>query len=394
MNLAPTFQSWNCEQQRVFLRADLNVPLIDGKISNDRRLVAILPTLDALLGKKAQIVLATHIGRPNDHESTLSTQHLIPWFIARGYKIFFAPTIQAAQETLFEQKSVILLENLRFFPGEKKIENLFIGQLRTLANWYVLDAFGTLHREDASLAPLANTFAPNHRSIGLLVQKELSVLNELKKNPKRPTCYILGGGKAADKIPLIDSLIPVADTLFICPALAFTFLKAQGTPVGKSLVDNQAISSIESILDKAKSHNTTVLFPLDYQVAKGSLEGPLSYCNANAIPEDGIGLSIGPKTINLIEKIIAQSKTVFYNGMMGLTNRQDTLGGVKAVIRAMAKSNDITIVAGGNSIDIIDQLGLKGITHIMTGGGSTVTYLAGQPLPALEPFLIDRAESD
>lgn len=394
MNLTPTFQDWNCADQRVFLRADLNIPLANGTISNDRRLQAILPTLDYLLAKQAQVFIGTHIGRPNGFEENLSTKQLILWFDQRGYSITFAKNPAAAKEMPLEPNTIIMLENLRFFAGEKQSTPSYVDELFSLADWYVLDAFGTLHRSDASLAPLAEKYPTDHRSVGFLVEKELSVLHSLRTNPKKPSCYILGGGKAADKIPLIESLIPVADNIVLCPALVFTFLKAQGQNVGKSLVDEDALSSVEEMLKNAQKNSTKIIFPLDYQIAQGSLEGPLSYCNADSIPEDAIGLSIGPKTIALIENTITASETVFYNGMMGLTNRQETLNGVKEVMKAMAKSHKTTIVAGGNSIDIIDQLGLTGITHIMTGGGSTLTYLAGKPLPALVPFLVNGTKSN
>ncbi len=386
MVVKPTFHDWQCAGQRVFFRADLNVPLAHGTMLSDRRLRAIQPTLDFLLHKGAQVILATHIGRPTTHEPSLSTEQLIPWFLKKGYSIEYAATPAAIQKLPFSL-SIILLENLRFFPGEKAQNKDFAQELAALAPWYVNDAFGTLHRADTSLTLLAASYAPSHRSIGFLIEKELSILSPLKEHPRHPTLFILGGGKPTDKLPLIAGLAPIADTLFVGPALSFTFLKADGMSVGRSFVDTDALAKIPALIKTLATHHTELRLPTDYQIARGDAHGPLSYVAANTIPIDGYGISVGPRTVTELKTFIARAGTIFYNGLMGWSERTETLTGVGEIFTAMAQSSATTVVAGGDSIALVDQLALTGITHCITGGGSTLTYLSHQPLPGLEPFL-------
>lgn len=390
MIIKPTFQSWNCAGQRILLRADLNVPLAGNIIKGDRRLQAIKPTLNYLLAKNTQIILLTHLGRPKKQDPALSTRHLVTWFENEGYTIFFATSIPEAQQMAMSPQTIILVENVRFFPGEKQCDPSFAQQLATLAPWYVNDAFGTLHRTDTSMTLLAEQYKKSHRSIGFLIEKELNILNNLMQKPNHPVCFVLGGGKVTDKIPLIKNLCLFADTIILCPAIVFTFLKATNKPVGQSLIDKNAFSQALSALDKAKNTNTTIVFPSDYQVAMGQIHGPLSYVEATNIPQNSIGISIGPKTIRAIQEIFSTSRTIFYNGMMGFSDREETLTGLKAILNAMSTSSATTIVAGGDSIATVDQLKLTRITHCMTGGGSTLTYLSGKPLPGLDPFLKNR----
>jgi phosphoglycerate kinase len=388
MKIACTIESWNCANQSVFVRADLNVPLAHGKILNDRRLTGIQKTLDVLIKKEAIIILASHIGRPKGTEPELSTRILLPWFEKKGYTIRFCKNIEEIKE---QQKSapsgsLLLLENLRFFPGEKTRDNAFIKALRSVSEWYVNDAFGTLHRNDASLAELAYTFPAKKRSIGYLVEKELTMLNEFSHKAKKPVCAILGGGKVTDKLPLINHLLENVDCILLCPALVFTFEVARNRPVGNSLVDYDAVSKAQAIMKKAELMNVPFVFPVDYQIARGSFDGPLSLVESNAFPDDGFGISIGPKTLSLFNEYIQKSGTIFFNGMIGFPNRTETLNGVKQLLTNVAHSDAISIVAGGNSIGIADQLQLKGITYYSTGGGATLTYLSGKKLPGLAPF--------
>ncbi len=389
MNPKVTFESWECKQQPVFLRADLNVPVANGAILSDRRLTGVQPTIDALLKKEAIVILASHLGRPKDKEEHLSTRQLMRWFEKRGYDILFCNTISKAKDSVSQAKpgSIILLENLRFFPGEKKEDSNFVQELHDLADWYVLDAFGTLHRNDSSLAPLAETYPISKRSIGYLVEKELFMLNKILDNPKRPMTFILGGGKVEDKLPLIEHLLDLAvETILLCPALVFTFEMTSGGKVGKSLVDTEGMISVRRILKKADSMGTQLVFPVDYQIAHGSLNGPLSIVKANQFPQDGIGLSIGPETLKLFNDYIQKSGTIFYNGMMGLLSRPETLHGVKTLFTDISSASGFSIIAGGESGLIVDRLSLSGIDYCSTGGGATLTYLSGKKLPGLEPF--------
>lgn len=394
MIVTPTFQSWQCAGERIFLRADLNIPLGHGTMLSDRRLQSIRPTLDYLLKKGAQIILASHIGRPTDYDSALSTKQLIAWFSKYGYTIQFVASPAAIQKLPFSAHSILLLENLRFFPGEKAKSSTFAKELADLAPWYVNDAFGALHRDDTSLTLLADCYKSTHRSIGFLVEKELTILTQLIENPAEPVCFILGGGKVADKLPLIKQLCSFADTIVLCPAIVFTFLKAAGKQVGTSLVDDNALKHIPALIRHAKKTKTSLVFPRDYQIARHDQHGPLSFVDADKIPADGFGISIGPKSIEQIQEIIKNSATIFYNGMMGFSERIETLDGIYALIQAMANSSATTIVAGGDSIAIVDQLGLTNITHCITGGGSTLTYLSHQKLPGLQPFLKNRTKAN
>ena len=270
MKLISKLHSWSCDNQRVFLRTDLNVPLHQGSIISYRRLQAIRPTLDCLIGQNAKIILATHIGRPKGADPSLSTKHLIPWFEQHGYSVTFSPDVETANETTITPGTILLLENLRFFSGEKTSDLVFAKQLAQLADWYVNDAFGTLHRSDTSVYLLAEQFPREKRTIGFLVEKELAILNEFMNNPQHPATIILGGGKVADKLSLIKNLLFKADYIVLCPAIVFTFLQAKEDPVGKSLVDNNSIDLAQSILDKATQTNTQIIFPLDYQIAQNS----------------------------------------------------------------------------------------------------------------------------
>ncbi|EKD49061.1 MAG: hypothetical protein ACD_64C00016G0003 [uncultured bacterium] len=388
MKIECSIPSWDCAGQPVFVRADLNVPLAHGTILNDRRLRGLQGTLNLLIQKQAIIILASHIGRPQAHEPELSTRILLAWFEKEGYAIQFCETIEQVKhkEKTAKAGSILLLENLRFFPGEKERDAAFIKTLRSLAKWYVNDAFGSLHRDDASLADLAVLFPPHNRSIGCLVEKELKMLNRFLHTAKKPVCAIIGGGKVADKLPLINNLLEISDYILLGPALVFTFDLAKQRNVGLSLVDQSAVNKARAILKKAELMNVSIVFPVDYQIALDSIDGPLSIVEPENFPENGIGISIGPKTVALFNEYITKSGSIFYNGMIGFSNRPKTLDGVKQLLTDISHSNAMSIIAGGDSIAIADQLKLTGITYYSTGGGATLTYLSGKKLPGLEPF--------
>lgn len=389
MTLTSHLKSLPLNKKIVFLRADLNVPLAHGIILNDYRLKALIPTLTYLLNQHATIILATHIGRPHDHEEDLSTRHLIPWFKQHNYPIIFAPHLE--QVPHFIQKSpgsIILLENLRFYSGERNHDPQFAHLLARNIDFYVNDAFALLHRTDTSTTLLPHLFVPEKRSIGFLIENELLHLNKLIHNPAHPFTLALGGGKLETKIPLLKNLIPHIDNLLLCPAIVFSFLKALGKPVGRSLIDESALSQCTDLLTHAQHHNVKVLFPSDYQIAQGSFEGPLSFVNAEQFPSDGIGISIGPKTYESFGAVIRDSKTIFYNGLMGSVARPETLQGINALLNAMIQSDGFSVVGGGESVAAA-QLWEHAdkISYLSTGGGATLNYLSGAPLPGLEPFL-------
>lgn len=381
---------WHVTNKRVFLRADLNVPIDNtGTIIDDFRLRAILPTIDHLLSHKATVILATHLGRPKAQEPLLSTKQLVAWFKQQGYHIEFVPELNKA--LLASKKSgakIILLENMRFFPGEKKQSETFAQKLKILADFYVNDAFALLHRTDTSITLLPKLFAPDKRTIGPLVEQELRVMGNIRFNPAHPYMLIIGGGKVKDKLPYLEHFLNYVNTIAICPALVFTLAKAQGKPVGKSLVDEEAIPLIEKIIKIAREKNISILQPSDYLIALNTFDGPLSYCSANAFPDDAIGISIGPETINEWKKEIDQANTLVCNAGMGLLNRPETITPLKDLLQVIANSSAYTIVGGGQSVAVVKQYYLDyGIDHLSTGGGAMLAYLSGKSLPGIESIL-------
>jgi len=389
MNITSSLHSTDFDNTRVFLRADLNVPIIDKTITNDFRLQALLPTIDLLLQKGAKIVLGTHIGRPKDFNASLSTEILVPWFEKHGYKIEFEPGLERAQQKSLEnQDTILLLENLRFFPGERKHDPAYVEDLERLADYYINDAFGVMHRNDCSVTDLPRLFAPDRCSIGLLVEQELQILNQLLDAPKKPFILIIGGAKISSKLPLLRSLIKKVDNFLLCPAIVFTFLKALKKPVGNSLVDDNLLHESKKFLDEAKEK---ILFPVDYQIAQETFDGPISFVESTEIPDGSVGVSIGPKTENLFAEKIANAETIFFNGAIGNMHNAETLRGTQALLTAMGKSKALTVVAGGESVALTQLFGLNmQMDYCSTGGGATLAYLAGEDLPGLETFIKEK----
>ncbi len=391
-SLKSTLPLWDNQPKNVLLRADLNVPLdAYGNIANDFRLRAIIPTLDYLLRiKNSSVIIIGHLGRPQCPNPKLSTRILSKWFNNHGISCAFASDIACARQ-LQKNNRCVILENIRFFPEEKKADISFAKKLASLASYYVQDAFGALHRDDTSLRLTALEFPETHRSIGFLVEKEITELNRLFKHPKKPFVCIVGGGKVADKIPLIKNLIPHITTLLLCPAISSTFLKAQGISVGKSLVDDASIPLCKEIIEFAQQHNVSLMLPHDYQIALDSLDGTLMIAEIHNIPENGIATSIGPHTIELFGHAIREANTIFYNGMIGFANRPETFEGMLSLVRSIAQSDGWSIIAGGDSVGLVEAMHYEhDIDFLSSGGGATLAYLSGMQLPGLEPFLLKK----
>ncbi len=386
------FNSKNLKNKRVFLRADLNTKSTNGEIKNDHRLQAILPTIDELLKRGAKIILATHVGRPKKPTPELSTKNLLKWFEKRKYAIDFEPDFNKAHEKSLEKNNtILLLENMRFFPGEQssdqKEREKFCDQLAPLADLYVNDAFGLLHRNDTSITDLPKKFDTQNRTLGLLVKKELLILGNLLSNAQKPFLCIFGGGKVSTKIPLMRNLISKVDAIALCPAIVFTFLKVHNKPVGKSLVDEHALDDAQQIIKEAKEKNVSLLFPTDYLVSKNKIGNPLIVAQADNFPHDAIGVSIGPETAQHYTTKIKEAKTIFYNGLSGFHDQPESLQEIAKLFKAMNESKGTTIIAGGDSVAIAQQLGFdKNISHLSTGGGSVMAYLSGKELPGLVAF--------
>lgn len=377
--------NWILEDKRVLVRADLNVPLKNNLIENDFRLQQVKPTLDLIRQRGGKIILMSHIGRPTKKESGLSTRHLLPWFKSQGFAATFTENLNDAHNESFKhQDSILLLENLRFFPGEKKYDPPFAQQLARLGDYYVDDAFGTLHRSDTSIALVPHFFAVDRRSIGLLVEYELSMLGKLLVEPGRPYLLMSGGGKVHDKIPLIRHLMPHLDRIMLMPATVFTFLKSRGSAVGKSIIDHTSIAECTDLMEQAGKRNVELLFPVDYQVARKSINGPLEIVSASNIPADSIGIGVGPETIALWQPEIERAKSILFNGSSGFIERAETLTGTYSLLEAMAHSNAYSVIAGGDTVAVAEKLDFdKKVTFCSTGGGATIAYLSGDVLPGL-----------
>jgi len=379
-----TLHNTNLSDKHILLRADLNVPIKNGTIVNDFRMLKLLPTIKTILNNDGNIVLITHIGRPTKPDPSLSTKQLVPWFEKHGYTVTFCPTLEDAQSKIKEGNRFILLENLRFFPGEQGKDQAFAKKLASLGDYYVNDAFATMHRDDASITLVPQLFPLDQKTIGLLAEQELKKLSMILHNTARPFALIIGGGKVETKIPLLSHLIDKIDMLFLCPAIVFSFLKAQGEPVGKSLINPAALDQCKDMLKAAQERNVSVFFPIDYQIAMNTFEGPLSQVPANEIPENGVGISIGSQTVDLFAQEFNKAKTIVYNGLMGDINRPETIETACALFKAMAHTKAHTIIAGGDSVAAAQECDvLDTIEWCSTGGGATIAYLSGERLPGL-----------
>lgn len=387
--LKSPLSSANLHGQRVLLRADLNVPLNNGSILSDARLKAIMPTINLILSKGGKIVLITHIGRPSDQEATLSTKTLLPWFAQKGYSCVFENDLNNAYAKSFhEPKTILLLENLRFYTGEKQNDTLFAQNLARLGDIYVNDAFGNLHRSDCSMIEVPRLFTPQKRMFGLLIEEEINHANKLLHNPAHPFVFIIGGNKIKDKIPLINNLLDKIDTIILCPAVVFSYLKSEGKPVGSSLIDQESFAACQILKKNAQEYNVSIVLPVDYVVSSNGFAGPYTIKKADQLTNGDVAISIGPETEILLKEIINRSKTCFYNGLMGDLTVAESLHGVKAIFEAMAESKGYSVIGGGDSTAAAEKLGFsKRISYLSSGGGALIAYLGGEKLPALELLL-------
>lgn len=381
----------NLENEIVFLRADLNINLQELKSHDPAKLKALLPTLDMLIEKKAKILLATHIGRPEvdeprKYDEKLSTKQLLPWFEKHGYSIEFATSPKKAYEKIQQfHKQIILLENLRFWPEEKNSNLPFAQELRGSSSYYINDAFATMHRNDTSITLLPTLFDKKHKTIGLRVEKELENLKPLIKNIQKPYTIFLGGGKPSDKIGLIIGLLHHASTIVLCPATCFTFLKAQGKQVGKSLVADDQIDSAREILEKAQEKNVKIIFPADYVVAEDSFDGPLSIVSAENFKSNHVGIATGPKTLETLKPIIENSQTIFFNAAMGALERPESTLELERLLYQVAQSPSYSVIGGGDSVAAANFYKLSDkFSFCSTGGGATLCYISGNDLPGLD----------
>ena len=381
--------------KKVLVRCDFNVPMKDGKITNDKRIVAALPTIKKLIADGGKVILCSHLGKPkNGPEAKFSlapvaerlSEHL-------GQPVVFADDDNVVGENAkaavaaMKDGDVVLLQNTRFRKEETKNIEDFSKELASLADCYVDDAFGSCHRAHCSTAGVTEFLSPC--VAGYLIGKELSIMGKALENADRPFVAILGGAKVADKLNVIENLLEKVDTLIIGGGMAYTFLKAQGYEIGTSLLDETKIDYCKDMLAKAEAKGVKILLPVDTVCIK-EFPNPIDAAvepvvvDSNAIPADMMGCDIGPKTAALYAEAAKNAKTVIWNGPMGVFENPTLAAGTLAVAKALAESEAITIIGGGDSAAAVEQMGLGAqMTHISTGGGASLEYLEGKTLPGV-----------
>ncbi|MFZ5928345.1 MAG: phosphoglycerate kinase [Acidobacteriota bacterium] len=370
--------------KRVFMRVDFNVPLAPGgqEITSDKRIRAALPTIQYALEKGAALVLASHLGRPKGKPNPEMSLKPVAQRLSEllGRPVAMAPDCigEEVEKMLPKPGEVLLLENLRFHAGEEKNDPEFSRKLARLGDVYVNDAFGTAHRAHASTVGIIEFLKP--AAAGLLMEKELEYLEKCTANPERPCVGILGGAKVSDKIEVIENLLKFADRLLIGGAMAYTFLKSQGKPTGRSLVEEDKVGLAKGLLEKAGDR---ILLPIDHVVAE-VLEENAPCEVVEEIPEGKMGLDIGPKTREAYAEVIRGAKTVIWNGPMGVFEKKPFDAGTVAVAKAVAESGALSVVGGGDSEKAVKSAGVADrISHISTGGGASLEYLSGLVLPGV-----------
>ena len=376
--------------KKVLVRCDFNVPMKDGEITDDFRIVSALPTIKYLIENNACVILMSHMGKPKGEPKPELSLAPVAKRLEEllGQEVIFSscPTVVCdhIREVAAGLKpgEVMLLENTRYRKEETKSEEPFTGELAALGELFVNDAFGTAHRDHSSTAGIAR-YLPTVS--GFLIEKEVKFLGDAVESPERPFVAIMGGAKVGDKIPVIENLMKKVDSIIIGGGMAYTFFKAQGYEIGKSILDEESIDLSKELLAKAESAGVKILLPVDVVCAKEfDNDSEKAEFDIDSIPEDMMGMDIGPKTIELYKAAIADAKTIVWNGPMGVFEMPNFAEGTRAVAQALADSDAVTVIGGGDSAAAVEQFGLKDkMTHVSTGGGASMEFLEGKVLPGI-----------
>ena len=376
--------------RRALVRCDFNVPMQDGKITDDIRITSALPTINYLIENGAKVVLMSHMGRPKGEAKMEYTLQPVADRLAEllGQPVVFNSVPTVVDQTVvdaanaLEEGQVMLLENVRFRKEETKNEENFSKELAQLGDIFVNDAFGTAHRAHCSTAGVAD-YLP--AVSGFLIEKEVQFLGSAVENPERPFVAIMGGAKVGDKIPVIENLINKVDTLIIGGGMSYTFFKAMGLKIGTSILDEPSLDLAKELMVKAADAGVDMILPVDVVCAKEfDNNSDTIVCDIDNIPEDRMGLDMGPKSVEKVKAILAEAKTVVWNGPMGVFEMPNFAAGTIGVAEALAESDAVTIIGGGDSAAAVEQFGFADkMTHISTGGGASLEFLEGKVLPGI-----------
>lgn len=376
--------------KRVLVRCDFNVPMKDGVITDDIRITSALPTIKYLIENDAKVILMSHMGRPKGEPKPEFSLKPVADRLAQllGMDVVFAASDVVVDDSVrakadeLKPGQVMLLENVRYRKEETKNEESFTGELASLGDIFVNDAFGTAHRAHCSTAGLAK-YMPSVS--GFLIEKEVKFLGDALEDPQRPFLAIMGGAKVGDKIPVIENLLKKVDSLIIGGGMSYTFFKAMGYEIGKSILDEESIDLAKELMKKAEDAGVKLLLPVDTVCAKEfDNDSESGVFDRDSIPADMMGMDIGPKTVERYKTAIAEAKTVVWNGPAGVFEMPNFAAGTKAIAEALASSGAVTIIGGGDSAAAVEQFGLADkMTHISTGGGASLEFLEGKDLPGI-----------
>ncbi|NLL91264.1 MAG: phosphoglycerate kinase [Ruminococcaceae bacterium] len=381
-----TVEDLEVSGKKVLVRCDFNVPMSNGEITDDKRIVESLKTVKYLIDKDAKVILCSHLGRPKGEFNNEFSLKAVAERLSELLEIKVIMTEDVVGDDAVEKASnlkngeVLLLENVRFHAEEEKNDADFAKKLASLAELYVNDAFGTSHRAHASTAGVAD-YLPS--AVGYLIQKEINFMGKALEDPKRPFVAILGGAKVSDKIGVINNLLTKVDKLLIGGAMGYTFLKAEGVPVGNSRVEEDRLEEAKKMLSDAKAAGVEMLIPVD-SVCGNKFSEDSEAVVYDEVPDGWMGLDIGPKTVELFSEAIKNAGTVVWNGPMGVFEWANFANGTKEVAKAIAESGAISIIGGGDSAAAVEQLGFaEKMSHISTGGGASLEFLEGIELPGI-----------